>query len=122
MNQNRTICYTLLLFFMMTSIGATSPSFVPLKTDSGSPAQRLNQSGIKAYQEGEWQKAQEHFLSAGQEAPQSAVVHYNLGLTLHKIEEHKDAAQHFQKAADLGTNNSHIQESQILKDHLEMLN
>jgi len=112
----------LMLVFAGSVIGLASAAVAPLTTESGSPAAMHNQSGMQAYNQGAWEKAYGHFQIANQKDPQSAVVHYNLGLALHKIEEHQDAAYHFQKAAELGPNQSRIQQSNILQEHLEMLN
>lgn len=91
----------------------------PFDTPSGSMAGEHNREGIEQYNQSRWGVAMAHFMEALKVDPKSAEAHYNLALTMDKIEEHKVAAEHFKHAFDLGKDNTQIQNSDILKNHLK---
>ena len=97
-------------------MGTASP---PFDTPSGSIAGDHNREGIEHYHQRRWGVAMAHFMEALKVDPKSAEAHYNLALTMDKIEEHKVAAEHFKHAFDLGKDNTQIQNSDILKNHLK---
>jgi Flp pilus assembly protein TadD len=82
------------------------------------PALKAVTKGIERYNQGEWSEAQVLFLKALQADSKSAEAHYDLALTLDKAGDHLGAVQHFNSAAEFGTNNPEIQNSPILKAHL----
>jgi Flp pilus assembly protein TadD len=89
-----------------------------LKAQPGSKAEEHVTKGIERYNQGEWSEAQVLFLKALQADSKSAEAHYDLALTLDKAGDHLGAVQHFNSAAEFGTNNPEIQNSPILKAHL----
>jgi len=97
-------------------MGTTSP---PFATPSGSMAADHNREGIEHYNQGRWGVAMAHFMEALKADPKLAEAHYNLALTMDKIEEHKVASEHFKHAFELGKDNTGIQNSAILKNHLK---
>lgn len=90
----------------------------PFDTPSGSMAAEHNREGIVHYHQGHWGVAMAHFMEALKEDPELAEAHYNLALTMDKIEEHKVAAEHFKHASEFGKDDARIQNSEILKKHL----
>lgn len=91
----------------------------PFDTPSGSMAAEHNREGITHYNQRHWGVAMAHFMEALKADPESAEAHYNLALTMDKIEEHKVAAEHFKHALEFGKDNTKIQKSDILKNHLK---
>ncbi len=99
-----------------TGMGTASQ---PFDTPSGSMAGEHNREGIVHYNQSRWGVAMAHFMEALKVDPRSAEAHYNLALTMDKIEEHKVAAEHFRHALEFGKDNAQIQNSDILKNHLK---
>jgi Tfp pilus assembly protein PilF len=60
----------------------------------------------------------EHYQKAVKADPNSAVVHYNVALTLDKMGKHEDATASFKKALELAPNDPSIKDSEILKKHV----
>ena len=79
-----------------------------------------NNEGVRHYQQGHWEVAQEHFQKAVAANADLAEAHYNLALALDKMGNHGDAAKQFQMALDHGADNPGIKDSGILKAHLKM--
>lgn len=96
--------------------GADAPFFAP----ASSAARADNDEGVGHYQQGHWDVAAEHFRKAVKADPNSAVAHYNLGLTLDKLGKHEDATSEFKKALELAQNEPAIKDSEILKKHVSM--
>lgn len=92
-----------------------------LTMEGDSSSAMHNAEGIKHYNKKHWDKAAEHFEEAVEADPKAAVAHYNYALALDKLGKHQDAAMHFKKAQDLGKDNPDIQNSGILKAHVDML-
>ena len=90
-----------------------------LKTTAGSKAETHNNEGIEHYNQQHWDVAKKHFTEAVKADPSSAEAHYNLALALDKSGDHKAAIDHFHKAKELGKENPDIQQSEILKAHLQ---
>jgi len=84
------------------------------------PGAAENNEGVGHYKEGHWKTSAKHFKEAIAAGPKLAEAHYNLALTLDKLEDHGGATQHFKEALDLAPDNPKIRDSQILKDHLGM--
>jgi Flp pilus assembly protein TadD len=95
---------------------ADAPLFAPAST----PARADNDEGVGHYQQGHWDVAMGHFQKAVKADPKSAVVQYNVALTLDKMGKHDEASQSFKKALDLAPNDPAIKDSEILKKHLAM--
>ena len=102
-----------------TKKAGTSPD-APLFAPASSAARMANDEGVGHYQQGHWDVAMEHFQKAVKADPNSAVVHYNIALTLDKIGKHEDAATSFKKALELAPTDPVIKESEILKKHAAM--
>jgi Flp pilus assembly protein TadD len=95
---------------------ADAPLFAP----ASSPARTDNDEGVGHYQQGHWDVAMGHFQKAVKADANSAVVHYNVALTLDKMGRHDEATRSFKKALDLAPNDPTIKDSEILKKHLAM--
>lgn len=96
--------------------GKTTDS--PLATPVSSSARMENDEGTGHYQQGHWDVAMEHYQKAVKADPNSAVVHYNVALTLDKMGKHEDATASFKKALELAPNDPSIKDSEILKKHV----
>lgn len=96
--------------------GKTTDS--PLATPASSSARMENDEGTGHYQQGHWDVAMEHYQKAVKADPNSAVVHYNVALTLDKMGKHEDATASFKKALELAPNDPSIKDSEILKKHV----
>ena len=96
--------------------GKTADS--PLATPASSSARMENDEGTGHYQQGHWDVAIEHYRKAVKADPNSAVVHYNVALTLDKMGKHEDATASFKKALELAPNDPSIKDSEILKKHV----
>lgn len=92
----------------------------PLITPASSAARMENDEGVGHYQQGHWDVAMEHYQKAAKADPSSAVVQYNVALTLDKMGKHEDATASFKKALELAPNDPAIKDSDILKKHVSM--
>ena len=70
-----------------------------------------------AYKKKKFDQALKHFLVASIVDRKKGVIFYNLGLTLHQLGNHLEAAKHFQWALKLSPNNKIISESKLLIEH-----
>lgn len=111
-------CVALVGFGVGTAVAAGPPA---LMTAADSKAHAANSEGIKHYNQEHWDVALGHFIKAVEADPASAEAHYNLALALDKTDKHKEAANEFQMAQDLGKDNPDIQNSKILLGHVKML-
>jgi Tfp pilus assembly protein PilF len=89
---------------------------LPAPAGTRQAAARHNEEGIRAYNQGQLNSAQQHFEAAIQASPMLAEAHYNLGMTLYKIGKEGDANPHFMKAADLAPGNEVIWSSPPLSN------
>jgi len=80
-------------------------------------AAQHNSEGIAHYEMGHLPVARDHFASAIEVDPNLAESHFNLALTLAKLDLHSEATTHFEKAAELAPGNSAITQSSAYKDH-----
>lgn len=105
----------LLLGGCVTTTGplATLPMASPV-------ASRENLVGIQEYKRGNWEAARGRFESAIQTDPNLAEAHFNLALTLHKLNAHEEATIHFRQAGELASDNKEIVESTIYRNHLDL--
>jgi Flp pilus assembly protein TadD len=92
----------------------------PLAAPASSAARMENDEGVGHYQQGHWDVAMEHYQKAAKADPNSAIVHYNVALTLDKMGKHQDATASFKKALELAPNDPAIKDSEILKKHVGM--
>ncbi len=99
---------------------AGTASDAPLFAPASSAARMANDEGVGHYQQGHWDVAMEHFQKAAKADPNSAVVHYNVALTLDKMGKHEDATASFKKALALASNDPAIKDSEVLKKHVGM--
>jgi len=76
-----------------------------------------NNLGINAYKKKKFNQALKHFKVASLVDRKKGEIFFNLGLTLHKLGNHLEAAKHFQWAVKLSPNNKKISESALLKEH-----
>ena len=81
-------------------------------------ASQLNLEGIGEYTRGQWESARKKFELAIEADPNMPEAHFNLALTLHKLELHKQATTHFRQAGELAPNNKEIVDSTIYRNHL----
>ena len=107
-----------LVSVLLGACAATShPLSVPLGADS--EAVTHNREGIEYYQQGQWEKAKEHFEDAIMVDSALAEPHYNLALTLDQLGSHTAATMHFKQAAALAPTNTAITESRAYTSHVE---
>jgi len=101
-------------------IGSCATPTGPLATlPMASPmASQLNLEGIQEYNRGQWEPAKKKFELAIQADPNLPEAHFNLALTLHKLELHDQAANHFRHAGELAPDNKEIVDSTIYRNHL----
>lgn len=81
-------------------------------------AAQQNLEGIQQYNSGNWQEAKSRFESAIQADPGSSEAHFNLALTLHKLDNHSEATVHFKRAGELAPANKEIVGSSVYRNHL----
>ena len=106
-------------FFLAIVTGCATPSgpLAVLPMTSPAAAQR-NLEGIQQYNSGNWQEAKSRFESAIRADPELPEAHFNLALTLHKLDDHREAAVHFKRASELAPGNKEIVESSVYRNHL----
>ena len=126
--MKRTSVYLALVFIgVATTVACDSGSKkvgqagdAPLVALPSSAARIENDEGLGHFQQGHWDVALEHYRKGVTADPNSAVVHYNIALTLDKMGKHDDATASFKKALELAPNDPAIRDSEILKKHLGM--
>jgi Flp pilus assembly protein TadD len=125
------VCHALIFIIISIAIGCDSgqsgygsnksgKADAPLAAPATSAARMENDEGVSHYQQGHWDVAMEHYQKAVKADPNSAVVHYNVALTLDKMGKHADATASFKKALELAPNDPAIKDSEILKKHVGM--
>ena len=97
---------------------AGSEADAPLFAPASSAARMDNDEGVGHYQQGHWDVAMGHFQKAVKADPNSAAAHYNVGLTLDKMNKHDEATGAFKKALELAPNDPAVKDSEILKKHV----
>ena len=119
MNLDRFLVRFAFAFGLAVLQSACVTTSVPLATTPGSttPATRHNSEGIAHYDRGDWSGARDHFASAIKSDPSLAESHFNLALTLDKLDLHSEATTHFKKAAELAPGNSAITQSSAYRRH-----
>ena len=76
-----------------------------------------NNLGIHDYKKKKFNQALKHFQLASLVDRKKGEIFFNLGLTLHQLGNHLEAAKHLQWAVKLSPNNKKISESTLLKEH-----
>ncbi len=97
---------------------ATPLGDAPILATAASPGQADNDAGVEHYRERRWDLAEQQFRKAVQADEKLAEAHYNLGLTLDKLGDHKGATAAFKKVTELSLKNSPLRNSVILKEHV----
>ncbi|MEC4672929.1 MAG: tetratricopeptide repeat protein [Nitrospirota bacterium] len=105
----------LLVSSTMSSL-AWGQVLMPLSGTQG--AESIN-GGVNHYHQRNWNSAVSQFQQALKKNPNSAVAHYNLGLTLRQMGQQDKAVQHFRKASQFGRSNLFIRNSSEVKKSLE---
>lgn len=90
-----------------------------LKPLSGTRGAESINGGVGHFHQRNWKSAEKEFQSALKKNPNSAVAHYNLGLTLRQMGQQDQASHHFRKASRFGKSNPFIQNSPEVKQSLE---
>ena len=110
---------TVVLGCLVMATGCATPSGPLAVLPMTSPAAaRHNLEGIQQYDSGDWQTAKSRFESAIQADPDLAEAHFNLALTLHKLDNHREATIHFKRASELAPANKEIVGSSVYRNHL----
>ena len=108
------------VFFILSNV---NPLFgeeildLPAIEGSHSVGNDQNKLGINAYKKKDFNQALKHFQIASVVDRKRGEIFYNLGLTLHQLEKHLEAAKHLQWALKLSPNNKKISESKLLIEH-----
>ena len=102
---------------MVTGCATPSGPLAVLPMTSPAAAQQ-NLEGIQQYNSGNWQGAKGRFESAIQADPELPEAHFNLALTLHKLDDHREATVHFKRAGELAPANKEIVGSSVYRNHL----
>ena len=76
-----------------------------------------NNLGINAYKNKKFNQALKHFQLASLVDRKKGEIFFNLGLTLHQLGNHLEAAKHLQWALKLFPSNKKITDSELLKEH-----
>ena len=76
-----------------------------------------NNLGINAYKKNKFNQALKHFKLASLVDKKKGEIFFNLGLTLHKLGNHLEAAKHLQWALKLSPTNEKISGSKLLQAH-----
>lgn len=90
---------------------------LPAIEGSHSVGNDQNKLGINAYKKKNFNQALKHFQIASVVDRKRGEIFYNLGLTLHQLDKHFEAAKNLQWALKLSPNNKKISESKLLIDH-----
>tara|TARA_Y100000588_G_scaffold344298_1_gene390443 strand:- start:102 stop:560 length:459 start_codon:yes stop_codon:yes gene_type:complete len=96
---------------------AGEPLALPVVEGSHSVGNDLNELGIRAYKKRNYEKALNHFQMASIVDWKKAEIFFNLGLTLHHLDQHVESARHFQRAIKLAPENRLISESKVLEKY-----
>ena len=105
-------------FFVINTPGFGEETlFLPVIEGSHSVGNDQNNLGINAYKKGKFNQALKHFQVASVVDRKKGEIFFNLGITLHQLENHLEAAKHFQWALKLSPDNKNISGSALLKEH-----
>ena len=90
---------------------------LPAIEGSHSVGNDQNKLGINAYKKKKFNQALRHFQVASVVDRKKGEIFFNLGITLHQLENHLEAAKHFQWALKLSPSNKSISQSLLVKEH-----
>lgn len=113
------IVKTIFFLFLANTVFSSAvmaQAIIPLSGTKGAGA---IDSGVTQFNQGQLNNALTHFKAALKTNPRSAVAHYNLALTFNRMGQTVNAKKHFQKAQKFGRVNPFIQNSHILKQHIQ---
>ncbi len=81
-----------------------------LKAPSGTPAAAVTavEEGNKLFAQGQWEQAKAQYEAAIKVQPELAEAHYDLALTLERLDKKKEATAHYKEAANLAPGNQVI--------------
>tara|TARA_B100000315_G_scaffold223372_1_gene228109 strand:+ start:651 stop:1130 length:480 start_codon:yes stop_codon:yes gene_type:complete len=124
--MKRLITCALLFLYLLLSLSANpSAAKEPFRKMAleasgaeNNKAVEINNDGVRHFSGKHWTESAEFFEDALKINPNLAEAHFNLGLVLHKKNKHKEAADHFRKAAELAPKDKRIGDSEILKEHM----
>ena len=106
----------LLMILAQGCVTSTGPlATLPIVSPDAAEHNRL---GIEAYNSGKWEEARQQFEQAVLIDAQLPEAHFNLALTLHKLEDHEGATRHFQQAGRLAPTSASIVETTLYRNHL----
>ncbi len=121
-NEARRLPWRSVLLVMMCGLAVSGcvPKTVPLASlpMDHPTAAALNLQGIDRYQAGQWAEAIELFDAALHIDPDFVEAHFNAALTLHQLERHQEATEHFRRAGELDPRNKAIVDSALYRNHL----
>lgn len=116
----------IIAFFFAFTLAYVIPAYAVTDQPLASPysadkmAAMHNEAGVKAYLGDDYAGAETHFREAIKLAPKFAEAHFNLALSLHGQDKHKESAVEFKIAANLAPHNKAIADSALTKKHLKM--
>jgi Tfp pilus assembly protein PilF len=117
----KTLASVLILTVPVLLTACVTPSLpLPANAGANAVAGQQNAEGIKSYDMGHWETAKGHFEAAIKAEPMLAEAHYNLALTLDKLDNHELARNHFRIAAELAPHNTAITESSAYRHHMDV--
>ena len=90
---------------------------LPAVEGSHSVGNDQNKLGINAYKKKNFNQALKHFQIASVVDQKRGEIFYNLGLTLHQLGKHLEAAKHLKWALNLSPKIKKISESKLLIEH-----
>lgn len=111
------------LFFVSFSAAAFAdegPLAFPMREGSSAEANKHNEEGISHYNQGNYDVALKHFHMASQIDSSVGESHFNEALSLHKMEKHGAATDHFYAARKYAQGNEKILNSALLNEHAAM--
>jgi|TARA_B110000438_G_scaffold278604_1_gene302339 tetratricopeptide (TPR) repeat protein len=124
---NTPLILILLLSILCGSVwgGEETPLQLPKAEGSKSfdlEIDQINSRGMKAYQNGAYEQARAYFGKASSLAkqlrdPSQGVLHYNLALSLHQLDNHEEAIKQFYFARRFARGNKKILDSKLLELH-----
>ena len=106
-----------LLFLNVNPLFGEETLDLPAIEGSHSVGNDQNKLGINAYKKKKFNQALRHFQVASVVDRKKGEIFFNLGITLHQLENHLEAAKHFQWALKLSPKNKNTSESTLLKEH-----
>ena len=107
----------ILVFVTVNPVFGEETLVLPVREGSHSVGNDQNNLGMNAYKKKRFDQALKHFQVASIVDRKKGEIFFNLGLTLHQLGKHLEAAKHFQWALKLSPNNRKISNSTLLKEH-----